>query len=148
MKRTIVRLVPAAALVLLAVAGAALVPQNASSNAPIANKILAHKLAVELGREQARPWEMPVSSGVMDVVLEQTGLAPWQHASGNGTNDDGDGGNVLSRPRTEGCQNKFHGHGQTNTRVNQDCSFRRQAEEVVAINPLDDSNIIAGQNDS
>jgi hypothetical protein len=32
--------------------------------------------------------------------------------------------------------------------VNQDCSFRRQAEEMIQINPLDEKNIIAGQNDS
>jgi hypothetical protein len=32
--------------------------------------------------------------------------------------------------------------------VNQDCSLRRQAEEVLAINPIDPDNLIAGQNDS
>ena len=36
----------------------------------------------------------------------------------------------------------------TNTRVNQDCSLRRQAEETIQINPNDEQNIIAGQNDS
>jgi hypothetical protein len=36
----------------------------------------------------------------------------------------------------------------TNRRVNQDCTARRQAEEQVAVNPLDPSNVIAGQNDS
>jgi len=35
-----------------------------------------------------------------------------------------------------------------NVRVNQDCTFRRQAEELIKINPSDPSNIIAGQNDS
>jgi len=35
-----------------------------------------------------------------------------------------------------------------NVRVNQDCTFRRQAEELIKINPSDSSNIIAGQNDS
>jgi hypothetical protein len=32
--------------------------------------------------------------------------------------------------------------------VNQDCSLRRQAEEVIAINPTNPMNLIAGQNDS
>jgi hypothetical protein len=32
--------------------------------------------------------------------------------------------------------------------VNQDCTLRRQAEEQVAVNPLDPTNVIAGQNDS
>lgn len=35
-----------------------------------------------------------------------------------------------------------------NVRVNQDCTFRRQAEESIKINPSDPDNIIAGQNDS
>src|SRR5262249_18590851 len=35
-----------------------------------------------------------------------------------------------------------------NVRVNQDCTFRRQAEELIKINPADHDNIIAGQNDS
>jgi hypothetical protein len=35
-----------------------------------------------------------------------------------------------------------------NVRVNQDCSFRRQAEESITVNPADPSNLVAGQNDS
>jgi len=35
-----------------------------------------------------------------------------------------------------------------NVRVNQDCTFRRQAEESIKINPTDPNNLIAGQNDS
>lgn len=44
-----------------------------------------------------------------------------------------------------GCANRG---SLTNPRVNQDCTARRQAEEQVAVNPLDAQNIIAGQNDS
>ena len=44
-----------------------------------------------------------------------------------------------------GCANRG---SETNPRVNQDCTARRQAEEQVAVNPLDPDNIIAGQNDS
>jgi len=32
--------------------------------------------------------------------------------------------------------------------VNQDCTFRRQAEESIIYNPANPSNLIAGQNDS
>jgi hypothetical protein len=35
-----------------------------------------------------------------------------------------------------------------NVRVNQDCTFRRQAEEDITFNPLDRTNLLAGQNDS
>ncbi len=35
-----------------------------------------------------------------------------------------------------------------NTRVNQDCTYRRQAEEEQVYNPADPNNIVSGQNDS
>jgi hypothetical protein len=57
---------------------------------------------------------------------------------------------ALSQAATQGCQNVFlNAHGKpVNIRVNQDCSRRRQAEEVIAINPTDPQNLIAGQNDN
>jgi len=153
MKNAALRLLPLALLFgVLAVAGSALSPQSASSSSPIGNKILAHKLAVELGKEPARAKEMPVSSGVMYTLYEKAGVLD-QRAAQNpaamralGRINHHDGG--ISNPDTEGCQNKFHGHGMTNTRVNQDCSLRRQAEETIQINPRNERNIIAGQNDS
>jgi len=44
-----------------------------------------------------------------------------------------------------GCANRG---SVTNPRTNRDCTLRRQAEEQVAVNPKDASNVIAGQNDS
>jgi hypothetical protein len=44
-----------------------------------------------------------------------------------------------------GCANRGSG---TNPRLNQDCTLRRQAEEQVAVNPVDANNVVAGQNDS
>ena len=44
-----------------------------------------------------------------------------------------------------GCSNRG---SLTNPRANQDCTARRQAEEQIAVNPLDPNNLIAGQNDS
>ncbi len=35
-----------------------------------------------------------------------------------------------------------------NVRVNQDCSFRRQAEESITFNPVEPKNLVAAQNDS
>ena len=46
---------------------------------------------------------------------------------------------------TLGCHGR---NSDGNVRVNQDCGFRRQAEELIKINPLSPANIIAGQNDS
>jgi hypothetical protein len=151
MKKAAIRFVPVAALLVFALAGAAaLAPQGAESRSPVANKILAHKLAVELGQEPARGKEMPVSSGVMYTLYQQAGVLSQraaQNPSAMGSLRASHGGGI-SRPKTEGCQNKFHGHGMTNTRVNQDCSFRRQAEEAIQLNPLDERNMVAGQNDS
>ena len=145
--RRVIRFVPVAALVALTLAGAAvLAPKGAESRGPVQNKILAHKLAVELGQEQARGKEMPVSSGVMYALYERAGILAQRAAQNPGAGPRHGGG--ISRPKTEGCQNEFHGHGMTNTRVNQDCSFRRQAEETIQINPRDEDNMIAGQNDS
>jgi hypothetical protein len=151
MKKAVLRLLPLAALAVFAVAGSALSPQSASSNSPIGNKILAHKLAVELGREQARGKEMSVSSGVMYALLEGTGIldkraAKWAQTPQGRAALSGPSG--ISANRTEGCQNEFQSPGLKNTRVNQDCSFRRQAEEMIQLNPLNENNIIAGQNDS
>jgi hypothetical protein len=47
--------------------------------------------------------------------------------------------------QTAGCSNRGR---DGNVRVNQDCSFRRQAEELIKANPIDSRNLIAGQNDS
>ena len=74
MKKAVLGLLPLAALAAFAVAGSALLPQSASSNSPIGNKILAHKLAVELGKEQPRGKEMPVSSGIMYTLYDAAGI--------------------------------------------------------------------------
>ena len=149
MKKAALGLLPLAALAAFAVAGSALLPQSASSNSPIGSKILAHKLAVELGKEQPRGKEMPVSSGIMYTLYDAAGILQRRAAQNPGAMRALGGGNHgISHPKTEGCQNVFHGHGMTNTRVNQDCSLRRQAEETIQINPTNERNIIAGQNDS
>jgi hypothetical protein len=139
---------PVAVLVALAVAGAALAPESANSRSPVRNKILAHKLGVELGTEKARAKEMPLSSGVMYTMLEATGVLNERAAKWAQTAQGRAALGSISDPKTEGCQNVFTGHGRKNTRVNQDCSFRRQAEEAIQLNPLDESNMVAGQNDS
>jgi hypothetical protein len=149
MRRVGLRLLPLVALAAFAVAGLALLPQSATSSSPIGNKILAHKLAVELGKEQPRGKEMPVSSGIMYTLYDAAGVLQHRAAQNPGAMRSlGRGNHASSRPKTEGCQNVFHGHGMKNTRVNQDCSLRRQAEETIEINPTNERNIIAGQNDS
>jgi hypothetical protein len=118
----------------------------------VGNNVLRHKLEVELGYVPAAKYEMPVSSGVMYAMLEQTGVLADQAnavaSRGIAALDDGGGSNRISRAQTQGCQNVFSGGGARNIRVNQDCSLRRQAEEVIAIDPNDNKHLIAGMNDS
>jgi hypothetical protein len=45
---------------------------------------------------------------------------------------------------TLGCSNRTRGH---DTRVNQDCTYEFQAEELIKANPLNPRQLIAGQND-
>jgi hypothetical protein len=52
------------------------------------------------------------------------------------------GGQVRN---TIGCSQRTSSH---NVRVNQDCTYRRQAEEKIVYNPANPNNLIAGQNDS
>ena len=140
-------------LTALAIAGAALAPQTASGKARVGNKILAHKLAVALGQEApSRKGNAALVGRHADAVRGGRCQRPEDcrvgrtHAGRMAMR--GSDAHAISKNKTEGCQNEFHGHGQTNTRVNQDCSFRRQAEEMIQLNPLDEKNIIAGQNDS
>jgi hypothetical protein len=46
---------------------------------------------------------------------------------------------------TVGCSERT---SKDDVRVNQDCTFRRQAEEKIVFNPSNPSNLLAGQNDS
>ena len=102
MKKALLGLLPLAALAALAVAGSALMPQSASSNSPIGSKILAHKLAVELGKEQPRGKEMPVSSGIMYTLYDAAGILQQRAAQTPGAmRAHGGGGNHgISSPGT------------------------------------------------
>ena len=48
---------------------------------------------------------------------------------------------------TLGCSERDEG-GFNNVRVNQDCTYRRQAEEKIVFNPTKPENLVAGMNDS
>ena len=140
--------------VLIAAAGVAGVAQAQQANQAVypGNKILAHALDVETGRAAARPHEAHVSSGVMYPLMLSSGaraqraplgLAPATAALAGPASREGG-------PPTQGCSNVFTSRDgeRQNIRVNQDCSLRRQAEEVIAVNPVNPQNLLAGQNDS
>lgn len=120
--------------------------RTAESQTP-GNKVLARALAIELGQAQKKQYEQLVSSGPLYAVLQSSGeLERRMEAAGRNPHNAREGAiKVPSDDDTQGCQNKFGG---SNIRVNQDCSLRRQAEEVIAVNPKNTKNLIAGQNDS
>ena len=146
------RIVLAAAVTAALMAGVALVnvaPTSASS--VIKNKVLAHQLAVEMGQAKPYPHEQWVSGGVMDSVYQAAGIYDARLA---GLRNGPAGRHVQTPPTqgTQGCHNVYgpgpSRSGVLNVRANQDCGLRRQAEEVVAINPTNPKNLVAGQNDS
>ena len=107
---------------------------------------MARQLDIELGLAQRKSYEQRLSSGRMYALLEATGQLQ-QRADAQANRSNGEATSPISHLGTQGCANTFAGPV-TNIRVNQDCSLRRQAEEVVLVNPFDPSNIVAGQNDS
>jgi hypothetical protein len=65
--------------------------------------------------------------------------------AGNGSSG-GDGGTLGLSARTLGCS--LRNTVGTSVRVNQDCTYRRQAEEDITYNPVNPTNLTGGSNDS
>lgn len=109
----------------------------------LGNAVLDRALDIELGTVDRQQGEQLVSSGALYAVLAATGELEKRADMAK------DPGQPSSN-KTTGCANTFSGGGTggNNVRVNQDCSHRRQAEEVVVANPTNPDNLIAGQNDS
>ena len=160
MTRSVLRLLPFSALaaLLLATNGPSVgsVAGQAGENRQTRNRILEHAMEIEAGRAVRLKFERPLSSGMIYAAREaiwemehhdepaDTGADP----ASTGDPSSSPSGDAPSLRRTQGCQNVFSGHGVRNIRVNQDCSFRRQAEEAIAINPTAPHNLIVGYNDS
>ena len=158
MTRNLLRLllVPALAAVLLATNGPAVLRVAGQNNeSPAPNRILAHEMAIEAGRAARLKFERPLSSGMVYAAREAASQMEGPGAASTGADlaspgaPSSDSDDVApSFQRTQGCQNVFSHNDVRNIRVNQDCSFRRQAEEMIAINPTAPHNLIAGYNDS
>lgn len=81
---------------------------------------------------------LPHPAGATEVTFDEERA---EAADNTGSSDTPPDGTATAL----GCANRG---SLTNRRVNQDCTARRQAEEQITVNPLDASNVIAGQNDS
>lgn len=139
------------AVALVAVAIVLAVVLAASGGTPgtgTQNKILAHAIAVDLGTAKPLPHRAQMSGGVVTAALDFTGQLDARAHGLKAAKGPG-GAPSLSQANTQGCQNVFHAAGAPdNVRVNQDCSLRRQAEEVIVADPGNPKHLIAGQNDS
>jgi len=135
----------------VAVAGLLAVVLAASGGTPgtgTRNTLLAHAIEVDLGTAKQAPHRAQMSGGVVNAALDFTGQL---EARANGIKGAAGptGSAALSSADTQGCQNVFRaGSAPANVRVNQDCSLRRQAEEVIVADPHNPDHLIAGQNDS
>ena len=140
-----IRILAAAAALVLVVgmtfAGA--LGDSKVSSGRTGNAVLNRALDIEFGLADRGRGEQLVSSGAVYAVLAATGELDRRA-------DTGKEAGRAARNQTLGCANRFTGGGPggDNVRVNQDCSLRRQAEEVVVANPTNPKNLIAGQNDS
>src|SRR2546428_8723719 len=110
---------------------------------PTPNQVLKEHADVELGLATPAFKRPAVSGGVITSFIEAT--VEDRSPGRSGVDPHG--------RSTEGCSRFFPGRFGIgilggNVRVNQDCSRRRQAEEVIAINPTNSDNLIVGQNDS
>jgi hypothetical protein len=141
------RLLVTAALGVILFGIALFAPQFASpaKSAGPANHVLGHALDIETGRVKKGAHEQLLSSGVVYALLQSSGELDRRAQAEKGQEQK----HAFSESGTQGCQNVFNGPGGlVNIRVNQDCSLRRQAEEVIVANPKNPNNLIAGQNDS
>lgn len=107
------------------------------------NRVLERQALAAMGQARLPAKVQSLSSGVLRAYLEATGRLPVRAALATQA-----GPPRGVRRETLGCSRVLTGARFQNIRVNQDCSFRRQAEEFIAINPTDPRNLVAGQNDS
>jgi hypothetical protein len=102
--------------------------QNSSAAGRPANNILRRALDIEMGRVQSRVNEPRVSSGVIYTLLTSSGQIQRRVAAAGALAPNLAPTALLPNlgAKTAGCTNVFSNGTTRNTRVNQDCSLRRQ----------------------
>lgn len=131
----------------VAISGSVLQTAQSQGNGPT-NKILKRALNIELGNTVPGKHQAELSDGAIYALLQANGVIANRVASAHAQPP----GRVNPpASATAGCPNTYTGGGTSggpDIRVNQDCSLRRQAEEMVTVNPTNPNNLIAGANDS
>src|SRR2546428_8375590 len=94
---------------------------------------------------QERPPVIRTGTTVKTAPSLSAGLLQAMNEALDRADADSGGGSLSVSKSSLGCAQR---NSDSNVRVNQDCTYRRQAEEGIAVNPFDPQNLIAGQNDS
>jgi hypothetical protein len=129
-------------LVVPCMAALVLTVQNASSNSqPIVPKLIASgALRPAVIHTSAGVKRLPfLSAGIVASIKEGSTHSASALSAGSTSGDQGFSVGSL------GCRERAGGR---NVRVNQDCTYRRQAETAIASNPEDPKNLVGGMNDS
>jgi hypothetical protein len=90
---------------------------------------------------------LPFISHGTTVATHEALSAAEQMAEEADGQDPGSLVDIGQRNNTLGCSNRL-GSDDGNTRVNQDCTFRRRTEKKIVFNPANPRNLLAGANDS
>jgi hypothetical protein len=113
---------------------------------------------VKVAKGQIQPEQIPTTAGVRTAPTISAGtlsaatstpdqIDQLDEADVRADNTADPGGEKAGvTVDSAGCANR--NNAERNVRVNQDCTFRRQAEELIKTNPINSRNLIAGQNDS
>src|SRR5947209_4135599 len=116
------------------------VPGASSKSQPVIPKLIAagqlKPAVIHLRNGQIK--RMPFFSGGVLSTIEQSKHLTSATAS-SATHP------VGASVESLGCSDRA---GRRDVRVNQDCTYRRQAETNIAYNPTDPANLVAGMNDS
>jgi hypothetical protein len=124
-------------LVLALVVGLMIASISSQPSRPVPNLAIDRNLAIVTGQSTRKPHEQMLSGAVLESVKQARG--PARLSTNAALPDD-------VKIRTLGCPKIFHG-AFDNVRVNQDCTFRVQAEEIVVVDPQDPTHVVAAQND-
>ncbi len=121
------------------------VPTGASAEQSAVRAAASGKAAtIQAGKVSRRaPTISPGTLAAARFVIDD--LAEQREEEADAASDELSPAELGVSPETLGCRIR---NTNGNVRVNQDCTFRRQAEESIEINPSDPTNLIAGQNDS
>jgi len=90
-----------------------------------------------------------ISNGTIDAAQQALGVGfgdeRQEGADAGGDIPDSQFSDIGGAKETLGCARR---NSDGDVRVNQDCTFRRQAEEDITYNPVKPDNLVGGQNDS